>query len=136
MLQIFLGCYISEPSKKMMLPLFLCCFLSDTFHTYINDYIHETLEELEIRPDPTIDCRVNCPEASEKIPIDLYRKNGVATFFQLFLIRFFSYLQVMMTYMRAWIGLKFGQIRSQTKELAAFERLKIDVANFSRLLYI
>ena len=38
-------------------------------------------------------------------------KNGVATFSQLFLMGFFSYLQVMMTYIRAWLSLKFGQIR-------------------------
>ena len=35
----------------------------------------------------------------------------VSTFSQLFLIRSFSYLQVMITYMRAWMSLKFCQIR-------------------------
>ena len=38
-------------------------------------------------------------------------KNDVSTFSRLFLIRSFSYLQVMITYMRAWMSLKFGQIR-------------------------
>ena len=37
-------------------------------------------------------------------------KNDVSTFSQLFLIGSFSYLQVMITYMRAWMSLKFGQI--------------------------
>ena len=38
-------------------------------------------------------------------------KNGVATFSRLFLIGSISYLQVKMTYMRAWMSLKSGQIR-------------------------
>ena len=38
-------------------------------------------------------------------------KNGVATFCRLFLIGSISYLQVTMTYIRAWKSLKFGQIR-------------------------
>ena len=33
--------------------------------------MHESSEEFEIRPDLTTDCGVNCPLASEKIPIDL-----------------------------------------------------------------
>ena len=36
-----------------------------------NDDMHESSEEFEIRPDPTTDCGVSCPWASEKIPIDL-----------------------------------------------------------------
>ena len=38
-------------------------------------------------------------------------KNDVATFSQLFFILFFSYLQVMMTCMRALRGSKFDQIQ-------------------------
>ena len=30
--------------------------------------MHESLEEFEIRPDPTADCGVSCPLASEKSP--------------------------------------------------------------------
>ena len=37
-------------------------------------------------------------------------KNDVSTFSRLFLIGSFSYLQVMITYMRALMSLKFGQI--------------------------
>ena len=59
-------------------------------------------------------------------------KNRVATFSHLFWIKSFSYLQVTMTFIRAWISSKFGQIPSGTAELAALEHLKIDVAPFSR----
>ena len=48
----------------------------------------------------------------------------VATFSQLFFIKSFSYLQVTITYIRAWMSLKFGQIRSGTTGLAALEHLK------------
>ena len=51
-------------------------------------------------------------------------KNIVIKFFQMLLIRSFSYLQVTMTCMRAWMNSKFGQIRPQTTELAALERMK------------
>ena len=54
----------------------------------------------------------------------IIEKNGVATFSRLFFIRSFSYLQVIMTCMRAWRSLKLGQIRLLTAELAALERLK------------
>ena len=37
-------------------------------------------------------------------------KNDVSTFSRLFLIRSFSYLQIMITYIGAWMSLKFGQI--------------------------
>ena len=64
--------------------------------------MHGSSGEFEIRPDQTTDCRVSCPLASEKIPI--LDKNGVATFSQLFLIKSFSYLQVTVTYIRAWMS--------------------------------
>ena len=57
-------------------------------------------------------------------PIGYNRENGVATSSQLFLIRSFLYLQVMMTCMRARRTSKFSQIRPPTAELAALERLK------------
>ena len=53
----------------------------------------------------------------------IMEKRG-ATFSRLFFIRSFSYLQVMMTCMRAHRSSKFGQIRPPTVELAALERLK------------
>ena len=46
----------------------------------------------------------------KKSPWTYNGKTGVATFSRLFLIRSISYLQVTMTYMRAWMSLKFGQI--------------------------
>ena len=51
-------------------------------------------------------------------------EKGVITFSRLFLIGSFLYLQVMMTYIRACMSSKFGQIRPQTTELAALERWK------------
>ena len=38
-------------------------------------------------------------------------KKDVSTLSRLFLIGSFSYLQVMITYMRAWMSLKFSQIQ-------------------------
>ena len=51
-------------------------------------------------------------------------KNSVSTFSRLFFIRSFSYLQVMMTCMRAWTSSNFGLIGPPTAELAALELLK------------
>ena len=87
--------------------------------------MHESSKEFEIQPDLTTDCRVSRPLAPEKNPHRIIMgKNGVATFSQLFLIKSFSYVQVTMTYIRAWMISKFGQIRSGTTELAAFEHQK------------
>ena len=63
-------------------------------------------------------------------------KNCVATFSHLFLIKSFSYLQLTMTYIRAWISLKFGQIPSGITELASLEHQKIDVAPFSHFTVV
>ena len=64
--------------------------------------MHKSLDEFEIRPDPTTGVHGNrkCYNL----------KNGVASFSRLFLVRSFSYLQEIMTYMRAWMSLNFGQI--------------------------
>ena len=51
--------------------------------------------------------------------------NGVATFSRLFLIGSISYLQVTMTYMRAWMSSKFDQIGSGTTELAALDTVVV-----------
>ena len=69
--------------------------------------MHKSLDEFEIPPDPTTG----------------NLENGVATFSWLFLMGSFSYLQVMMTYIRAWMCLNFGQIRPRTTELAVLKRL-------------
>ena len=62
--------------------------------------MHRSLDEFEIRPDLTTGFHGN-----RKCYI---LKNGVAPFSRLFLMGSFSYLQVMMTYIRAWMSLKFG----------------------------
>ena len=53
-------------------------------------------------------------------------------------VRSFSYLQVMMSYIIAWMSLKFGQIRPQTTELlaAALERLKNSCHFFLVAIYL
>ena len=51
-------------------------------------------------------------------------KNNVITFSRMLMIGSFSYLQVTMTCMRAWMSSKFGRIRPPTTELAALERMK------------
>ena len=56
---------------KMVLPLFSAVFHATLFILAGNDGMHESSEEFEIRPDPTIDCGVSCPVALEKISIDL-----------------------------------------------------------------
>ena len=78
--------------------------------------MHKSLDEFEVRPDPTTGFHGN------RYYYNL--KNDVATFSRLFLMGSFSYLQVMMTYIRAWMSLKFGQIRPGTTELAALKCLK------------
>ena len=50
-------------------------------------------------------------EHLKKSPYAYNGKTNVSTFSRLFLIRSLSYLQVMITYMRAWISLKFSQIQ-------------------------
>ena len=50
-------------------------------------------------------------ERLKKSPLTYNGKNGVAALSRLFLIGSITYLQVTMTYMRAWMSLKFGQIR-------------------------
>ena len=63
-------------------------------------------------------------ERLKKSPYTYNWKNGVAPFSQLFLIRSLSYFQVIMTYIRVWMSLKFGLIRLWTIELAALKRPK------------
>ena len=46
---------------KTVSPLFLGCFLSDPFILANNNDMHENLQEFEIWPDLTTDCRVSCP---------------------------------------------------------------------------
>ena len=50
-------------------------------------------------------------------------KNGVIMFSRMFLIGSFSYLQVTMTCMRAWISSKFGRIGPRTMELADLDSM-------------
>ena len=51
-------------------------------------------------------------------------KMKLSRFLGFFLIRSFSYLQVMRTYIKAYMSLDFGQVPPLTRELAALERVK------------
>ena len=50
-------------------------------------------------------------ERLKKSPYAYNGKNDVSTFSRLFLIVSFSYLQALITYMRAWMSLEFSQIQ-------------------------
>ena len=63
-------------------------------------------------------------ERRKQFPYTYNGKNEVITFSRLFLIGSFSYLQVMRTYIKAYMSLNFGQIPPLTTELAALECLK------------
>ena len=63
-------------------------------------------------------------ERRKKFPQTYNGKNEVITFSRLFLIGSFSYLQVVRSYIKAYMSLNFGQIPPLTTELAALERLK------------
>ena len=80
--------------------------------------MHESLDEVEFRPDTTTDSRVICPCASEKLTY-----NVVNTLAPVFLIGSSSYLQVTRTSITSRTSSKFGQIGPRTAELAALERL-------------
>ena len=75
-------------------------------------------------------------ERRKKFPYTYNGENYVIKFSRLFLIGSFSYLQVMRTCIKAWMSLNLGQVPPLTMELAALERLKIDVTTFSPLLLI
>ena len=99
--------------------------------------MHESSDEFKFRSVWTTDCGVSCPWASEKSPQAYNGKNDVSTFSRLFLIGSFSYLQVMITYMRAWMSLKFGQIQPLVSMVT--DRVMIGkngVSTFPRLFFI
>ena len=57
---------VSMATDRVMMEKWCCHFFSVVFYpiNFIladNDDMHESLEELEIRPDPTTDCGVSCP---------------------------------------------------------------------------
>ena len=76
-------------------------------------------------------------EGLKKSPYAYNGKNDVSTFSGLFLIRSFSYLQVMITYMRAWMNSKFGQIQPLVSMVTDRVMMgKNGVSTFSRLFFI
>ena len=98
--------------EKTVLPLFLNCFSSDLFL-----YLQVTMtctgarrrsKFSQIRP-PTAE--LVALERMKKSHRLIMGKYSFATFSRLFLIESILYLLVTMTYMRAWMSLKFCQIR-------------------------
>ena len=82
-----------------------------------NKDMYKSLNELKFRPDTTINFRVICPCASEKL---LY--NVVNTLVLSFLIGSSSFLQVTRTTIKSWRSSNFDHIRPWTAELLALER--------------
>ena len=76
------------------------------------------MDEFEIRPNPTKDCRVSCPSASEKLMF-----NVVNTLAPSFLIGS-SFLQVTRTTIISWRSSKFGQIGPRTAKFTVLEHMK------------
>ena len=68
-------------------------FIGSFSYLQVMKNIHKSLDEFEIRPDPT-----TCYHGNRQ---GYDGKNGFSTFSPLFFIRSFSYLQVMMTCIRA-----------------------------------
>ena len=81
--------------------------------------MHRSLDEFEIRPDPTTGFHGN----GYCYNYDIIEKRR-RPFFSVVLDGIFSCLQVMIAYIRAWMNLIFGQIRPRTTELAALKHLK------------
>ena len=75
----------------------------------------------QIRPRTT---ELAALERRKKFPKTYNGKNEVITFSRLFLIGSFSYLQVVRTYIKAYMSLDFGQVPPLTTKLAALECLK------------
>ena len=75
-------------------------------------------------------------ECLKKSPLAYNGKNDVSTFSRLFFIGSFSYLQVMITYLRAWMSLKLGQIQPLVSMVTnRVMMVKNCVSTFSRLFF-
>ena len=70
-LLVSMATYRVKMEKKRCCHFFLPVFYPILFILAGNDDMHKSSEEFKIRPDPTTDCGVSYPLASEKIPIDL-----------------------------------------------------------------
>ena len=92
-----------------------------------NEDMHNILDEFEFRPGLTTDYGVSCPWASEKIPIDLQWEKRSHHVFLAVSDRILFILAGNEDIQKAYMSLNFGQIPPLTTELAALERLKIDV---------
>ena len=73
---------------KTMSPIFLRCSYQILFMLAGNDNIHESLDEFDIRPDPTTGFHGNREgyDGNRKLPFGYNEENGVSTFSRLFFI--------------------------------------------------
>ena len=124
--------------EKTVSPLFLGCFFIRSF-SYLQAMMTcmraRTSSQFGLIGPPTAE--LAALERLKKSPEAYNGKKDVSMFSRLFLIRPFSYLQVMITYMRAWMSLKFSQIQPLVP--VATDRVimeKNGVATFSRLFFI
>ena len=89
-----------------------------------NQDSHKISDEFEFQLVRISHFGVTCPYGRIKFSVDI-QYYDVSTFSQLFLIRFFLYLQVTRTCIKSQTSLTFGQIGPLTMALAALEHLKI-----------
>ena len=76
-------------------------------------------------------------ESLKKSPSAYNGKNDISTFSRLFFIGPFSYLQVIITYMRAWMSLKFGNIQPLVSKVTDRVMMGKTVSPpFSRLFFV
>ena len=113
-----------------------CHFFAAVFHPILfklvcNNNVQESSEFSKFVEIPTTHCRVSSPWACEKSPYTYKGKIVLPVFLSCSWSDSFSYLQVMMIYIRARMSLKFSQIQPRTTELAALERFKIRCHLFS-----
>ena len=112
------SCLLSSEKKR-------CCHLLSLFSIVSISYLQVTMIYIRARRSLKFgQIRLLVSLATDRVLMEKKRccHFFLAVFF--FLIRSFSYLQVMMTCMRARRNSKFSQIRQLNAELAGLERLK------------
>ena len=120
-----------------MSPLFSAFFYPCLFILAGNDDTHESSDEFKFGLIGPPTAELDALERPLKFTKANDGKNDVSIFSRLFLIRSFSYLQVMITYMRVWMSLKFGQIRPLVSMVTDRVMMgKNGVSTFFRLFFI
>ena len=125
-------------TEKTVSPLLLGCFSIRSF-SYLQVMMTcmraQTSSNFGLIGPPTAE--LAALESLKKSPYAYNGKSDVSTFSRLFLIGSFSYLQVMITYMRAWMSLKFGEIQPLISMVTDGVMMGTNgVSIFSRLFFI